>query len=110
MPRRETVGWVSAGRGGRFGTVEHKPVQPIVAQKAILPAGGVTQPPPNPITGKPYRPGERLERQARQFAKKTRTASKSKSASDLAASTPTKAGRDYEAMIARALETLELSD
>jgi hypothetical protein len=42
----------------------------------------------NPVTGKAYRPGERLERQARQYAR-----------------APPR--RNYEALIARALEDME---
>ena len=102
MPRaNETSGWTGAGQGGRFGTVERQPIQPQIAAIAsgAAPAGGVTRPPPNPITGKPYRPGERLERQARQFAKK-------QAPSAHAAATPSRRTRDYETMIARALEEM----
>ena len=68
----------------------------------VAPAGGITKPPPNPITGKPYRPGERLERQARKFAKKQVEGENLRKVE--------RPRRDYEALIARALEELELAD
>ena len=101
MPRaNEISSWTRAGRSGRLGTVEHQPIQPQIAAIAsgTALAAGVTRPPPNPITGEPYRPGERLERQARQFAKKQAPRDTHE--------TPRRRMRDYEAMIARALEEM----
>ena len=108
MPRvAKNSAWNGAGRVGHFGTVEHKPIQldmPAISP-AIAPPGGVTKPPPNPLTGKPYRPGERLERQARQFLKE-KAAPESKPTAQARPRTR-RSTRDYEALIARALADMD---
>ena len=104
MPRvAKNSAWSGAGRVAHYGTVEHKPIQadkPVV-NPAVAPPGGVTGPPTNPLTGKPRRPGELLERKARQFAKEQAAAAIAK---------PRRSKRDYEALIARALAEMDLDD
>src|SRR4051812_5266834 len=58
--------WAGRGLALRRGIVEAVPTPPPAqpAHAAAAPPGGVTRPPPNPKTGRPFRPGERLERQA----------------------------------------------
>ena len=106
MPRvAKNSAWSGVGRVAHFGTVEYKPIQadkPVV-NPAVVPPGGVTGPPTNPLTGKPRRPGELLERKARQFAKEQAAAAKP-------IAKPRRSKRDYEALIARALAEMDLSD
>ena len=105
MPRvAKNSAWSGAGRVAHYGTVEHKPIQadkPVV-NPAVAPPGGVTGPPTNPLTGKPRRPGELLERKARQFAKEQAAAAVKEK--------PRRSKRDYDALITRALAEMELDD
>ena len=81
------------------GAIEALPQSVAAENPAIAPPGGVTRPPPDPETGKVYKPGERLEKQARKFAQHEKTE----------VVKPRRKRRDYDAWIARALEDLELS-
>ena len=92
----------SSAARGRSGWVEIVKPAPKLENPDIAPPGGITRPPPNPITGKPNRPGALLERRARQYAQ-----------THIQAEAPQprrKKPRDYEALIARALEEMDLSD
>ena len=71
----------------RFGSVEHRPIQPLPQPEA-----NGSKPLPLPLRSqqpqqREYRPGERLKRQARKFAARSRAEST----------------RDYEALIAAAI-------
>ena len=77
--------------------IRQPPPEPEICNPAIAPPGGITRSEPNPITGKPLRPGERLERQARKYATEEKPVQKRH-----------RKRRDYDAMIARALEDLDL--
>ena len=79
---------------GRNGWVEIVKTAPKLENPEIAPPGGITRSPPNPVTGKPNRPGALLERRARQYAQ-----------THIQAEAPQprqKKPRDYEALIARA--------
>ena len=58
----------SAQARGRNGWVEIVRTAPKLENPETAPPGGITRPPPNPVTGKPNRPGALLERRARQYA------------------------------------------
>ena len=101
-------------RTGR-GTIRQPPPEPEICNPAIAPPGGITRSEPNPITGKPLRPGERLERQARKYATLKSHAILATQKSHAILATEEKPvqkrhrkRRDYDAMIARALEDLDL--
>ena len=90
--------WWGRGRKDRIGTGQIKQLEPETAAEnpAIAPPGGVTRPEPDPKTGKVYPPGKRLEKQAREYARTQEPAKK-----------PRKK-RNYDALIARALEEMTL--
>src|SRR5690349_7301899 len=100
MPRTaKNSAWTGAGRTS---TVESRPIPQasVRAATSVLPQASVkaaTPAPTDPRTGKLYRPGERLERQARKFARKHQRAAP-------------RPERDYEAMITRAIENLAFED
>ena len=92
--RDEEESWWDRARDERNGVVIPPPDPPAHITHA---AHGVGTPalstnPAHPATGKVYRPGERLERQARKFVQKQ--------------DPPARKRRDYNTLIARALEEL----
>ena len=93
----------SSAARGRNGWVEIVKTAPKLENPEIAPPGGITRPPPNPVTGKPNRPGALLERRARQYAQTHAPAAE-------APQPRRKKPRDYEALIARALEDMGMSD
>ena len=91
--RDEEESWWDRARDERNGVVMPPP-DPAGQRLAHATPGFVATKPEqeNPTTGKVYRPGERLERQARKFVQKQ--------------TPPARKRRDYDALIARALEEL----
>ena len=93
--RDEEESWWDRARDERNGVVIPPPDSTPTAQTSKpggTPAFVSTKPAHNPATEKVYRPGERLERQARKFVQKQ--------------DPPARKRRDYNMLIARALEEL----
>ena len=91
--RDEEESWWDRARDERDGVVIPPPDSTPTAQTS-KPAHAIvaTNPAHHPATGKVYRPGERLERQARKFVQKQ--------------DPPARKRRDYNTLIVRALEEL----
>ena len=102
--RDEEESWWDRARDERNGVVIPPPDSTPTAQTSKpggTPAFVATNPAHHPATGKVYRPGERLERQARKFVQKQ----------DLVNSNgiylpPARKRRDYNTLIAQALQEL----
>ena len=88
------------------GMIRQPPPEPEICNPAIAPPGGITRSEPIPVTGKPLRPGERLERQARKYA--TQKWHAILATEEKPVQKHHRKRRDYDAMIARALEDLDL--
>jgi hypothetical protein len=95
------VSWVGAGRSGRFGVSERpEPTNASIPNLTLVQKkGGV--PVLAQLPKKQFLPGERLERQARHFARTKARSMRTPNSRELPEDT-----RDYESRIARALSRL----